>query len=265
MKVLDGLDLANQQLRNLADGSAATDAVTLQQLQAYVRGLDWKASVRAASTANVNLASPGASIDGVNLANGDRVLLKNQTAPAENGIYTFAGAAAALARTADASSQDGIQTLTAGTAVLATEGTVNADTAWVLTTDDPIVVGTTALAFAQFGGGGTPYTAGNGLQLISSQFSVVAAPGGGLTVTGSGVSLDFTKAVGKYAANIGDGAATTFTISHNLGSSDVIVSLRENSSGVISLIGVTVVDANTVRMTFPTAPAAGQYRVVVHA
>jgi hypothetical protein len=57
VKVLDGLDLANQQLKNLADGSLATDAVTLQQLQAYVRGLDWKESVRAASTANVNVAA----------------------------------------------------------------------------------------------------------------------------------------------------------------------------------------------------------------
>jgi hypothetical protein len=264
MKVLDGLDLANQQLHNLADGSGATDAVTLQQLQAYVRGLDWKESVRAASTATVTVASPGTSLDGVTLSTGDRVLLKNQSTASENGIYAFNGSASPLTRTLDASTQDGVQTLTSGMAVLVTEGTVNADTAWVLTTHDPITVGTTSLAFAQFGGSST-YTAGNGLTLSGSAFSVVAASGGGISVSGSGVSVDFTKAVGKYAASIGNASATTFTVTHSLGSTDVAVTVKDNGTGVIELIAVTVVDANNISLAFPSAPSASQYRVVVHA
>lgn len=264
MKVIDGLDLLNQQIKNLADGSASTDAVTLQQMQAFVRGLDWKESVRAASTANVNIAAPGASIDGVSFANGERVLLKDQTAPAQNGIYQFNGAASPLTRTADASSQDGVQTLTAGAAVLATEGSVNGDTAWVVSTHDPITVGTTAITYAQFGGGLT-YSNGNGLALTGTTFSVQAVAGGGITVAGGGVSIDFTKAVGKFAANLGDGTLTTFSITHNLGSADVLVTVKDNSTGVIGYLSPTVVDANHVSLTFPTAPSSNQYRVVVHA
>jgi hypothetical protein len=264
MKVLDGLDLANQQLKNLADGSLATDAVTLQQLQAYVRGLDWKESVRAASTANVNVAAPGASIDGVTLATNDRVLLKNQSTGSQNGLYQFNGSAVAMTRTLDASTQDGIQTLTAGSACLVTEGTVNADTAWVLTTNDPITVGTTSLSYAQFGGG-TTYTNGNGLDLTGTTFSVKAATGGGITVAAGGVSIDFTKAVAKYAANVGDGSTTTFTITHSLGSSDVIVGLRNIATGVISYMSPTIIDTNSLSLAFPSAPTSGQYRVVVHA
>jgi hypothetical protein len=264
VKVIDGLDLANQQLKNLADGSAATDAVTLQQLQAWVRGVDWKESARAASTANINTASPGASIDGVALAAGERVLLKNQTTGSENGLWNWNGAAAAMTRTADASTSDGIQTLTAGLAVLVTEGTVNHDTAWVLTTDDPIVVGTTALTFNQFGGGST-YTAGNGLTLTGSAFSVVAVSGGGITVAGGGISIDFTKAVAKYSANLGDGSSTTFNVTHNLGSTDVQIELKEIASKEIVFMKVVVTDANTVTLVFPSAPTSGQYRITVQA
>lgn len=262
MIVLDGLDLANQQLKNLADGSASTDAVTLQQLQAFVRGLDWKESVRAASTANVTIAAPGASIDGVALAVNDRVLLKNQTAGAENGIYVFTGPATPLTRALDASTQDGTQTMTSGMASLATEGTVNADTAWVLTTHDPILVGTTALTFAQFGGGSS-YTAGNGINVTGSTISVVAVAGGGISVTAGGIQLDLTKAVTKYAANVGDGTTTNISVTHGLGSTDVICSLKRVSDGKQVGITFTVVDANNVSMAFPTAPTVGQYRIKV--
>lgn len=264
MKVLDGLDLLNQQLKNLADGSAATDAVTMQQMQSFVRGLDWKESVRTASTANVTISSPGGSINGVTLANGDRVLLKAQTASAENGIYVFNGAASAMTRSADATVSGGVQTLTSGMAVLATEGTVNADTAWVLSTNDPLTVGTTGLNYVQFGGGNS-YTPGNGLSLVGSAFSVTAAAGGGITVAAGGVSVDFTKAVAKFAASIGDGTTTSFSVAHNLGSSDVVVTVKDTGTNVISYMSPTVTDTNHVTVSFPSAPTTGQYRIVVHA
>lgn len=264
MKVIDGLDLANQQLHSLADGSAATDGVTLQQLQAYVRGLDWKESVRTLSTANITVASPGATINGVTMAAADRVLLKDQTTASENGIYVFATSSTPLVRSSDASSSGGVQTLTSGMAVLATEGTVNSDTAWVLTTHDPIVVGTTALTFAQFGGGNS-YTGSTSILLTGSAFSVIAVAGGGISIGGSGISIDFTKAVAKYAVTVGNGSLTTIVINHALNSTDVTVSIKNTSTLELVYMGAVVTDANNVTLTFPTAPSSNLYRVVVHA
>lgn len=105
---------------------------------------DPKDAVRVASVANVNIASPGAAIDGITLANGNRVLLKNQTAPEENGIYIFNGAASAMTRATDANTDAKI---TQGLSTDVIEGTVNGRTRWLLTTADPIVLGTTGLTF----------------------------------------------------------------------------------------------------------------------
>lgn len=257
-KFLNGLDLANQQVKNLADGTAATDAVTLQQLQSYVRGLDWKASVRAASTANVTVASPGASIDGVTLVAGDRVLLKNQTTASENGIYTWSASGSALIRATDASAG----TLTAGAAVLTTEGTTNADTAWVLSTDDPITVGTTSLAFSQFGGGIT-YSAGNGLQLSGTAFSVKLPASSGLVADGTGLYVDTTLVARKFSQTIGNGSLTSIAVTHNLGTKDVQVTLRDASSDAMVGTDWTATSTNVVTLTFATAPTTNQYRVTV--
>jgi hypothetical protein len=81
---------------NLPNALLAQQPVTLAQLGNAINGLDWKDNARAASTGNVNLAAPGASLDAVTLANGDRIVLKNQTAATENGIYIWTGAAVAL-------------------------------------------------------------------------------------------------------------------------------------------------------------------------
>jgi len=262
MKVLDGLDLANQQIKNLADGSAATDAVTLQQLQAYVRGLDWKASARAASTANVTVASPGTSLDGVTLAANDRVLLKNQTTGSENGIYVWTAGASPLTRATDATTG----TLSAGAAVLVTEGTVNKDTAWVLTTDDPITVGSTTLTWAQFGGGSSPYTAGNGIDITANVISVKAVAGGGISVVAGGIQLDYTKTTAKYAVSIGDGASTSITVTHGLNTLDIIsCTIKDLSNGEIVEMKKTVATVNTITLVFPVAPTTNQYRVTVAA
>lgn len=110
------------------------------------------ADVRVASRVNINLAAPGASIDGVALNNGDRVLIQAQTTPAENGIYVFNGAASAMTRATDA---DASAEVTSGMAVYSREGTADAQGSrsirWELTTADPIVLGTTALTFADTG------------------------------------------------------------------------------------------------------------------
>ena len=257
-KILNGLDLTGQKIVNLGDGSAPSDAVTLQQLQAFVRGLSWKTAARAASTGNVSLTAPGATMDGVSLAAGDRVLLKNQTAGAENGLYTWTGAAAALTRTTDADSAAKL----VGSSVLVTEGTTNADKQFTQNTD-AVTLGTTALVWAQLGGGGVTYTDGAGLTLAGATFNV--GQGTGITVGADTVSVDFTVAVRKYAVNVGTGAATSIVVTHNLGTRDVTVAVFDNTTFEEVLPDVFHTDANTVTLVFAVAPAAGAYRAVVHA
>lgn len=145
--------LNSQKITSLADPTAAQDAVTKQYVDGLVAGLAWKDEVRAASTGNVAVASGlvnAAVLDGVTLATGDRVLLKNQTAGAENGIYVVVASGAA-SRATDADSAAEIQQ--ASTFVM--EGTTNADTAWTNSTNAPITLGTTALTFVKFAGGAT--------------------------------------------------------------------------------------------------------------
>ena len=149
--------------------------------KAYVdsvaNGLDVKASVRVATTANLaavyangagtltNSSTQAAiAIDGVSLSAQDRVLVKNQTAGAQNGFYkvTTVGTGSAnwvLTRTPDA---DAASELTAGAFTFAEEGTLNGDNGYVMSTNGAVTLGTTAITFEQFSGAGQ-ITAGNGL------------------------------------------------------------------------------------------------------
>ena len=83
-------------------GFGASSLVSKEYVDAVKVGLDFKDSVRVASTANVTVSGPGAAIDGITLSSNDRVLLKNQSTGSENGIYVFNGAASALTRATDA-------------------------------------------------------------------------------------------------------------------------------------------------------------------
>lgn len=117
---------------------------------AEINKLDNKQSVRAATTANITLAGTQI-VDGVNLVSGDRVLVKNQTAPAENGLYVVQGAG--WIRTGDADSNTDV---TPGLVVAVEEGALQGDTVWKLTTNAPIAVGTTGLTFADITTGYAP-------------------------------------------------------------------------------------------------------------
>ena len=149
-------------------GFGATSLVSKEYVDAVKVGLDFKDSVRVASTATVTVSGPGAAIDGITLSSNDRVLLKNQSTASENGIYVFNGAASALTRATDA---DSSAEVTAGLFTFVEEGTVNADSGFVLTTDGTITVGSTALAFAQFSGAGQ-IVAGDGMTKSANQLDV---------------------------------------------------------------------------------------------
>lgn len=255
--LLTGADFKNQKAINLADGTNPTDAVTKQQLDAIARGLDWKNSVRVASTTNLTLSGPQ-SIDGTSVVAGDRVLAKDQTTASTNGIYVVASGAWTRATDFDDSTE-----VTAAAAIPIETGTVNGDAVFILATDGAITVGTTSLSFTRLGGAGVSYTAGNGLTLSGASFSVTPKSGGGIVVDGTGVSIDptYSGIAKRYATNVPTSASATIT--HSLGTLDVHVAVYEVSTGLLVQPDVTLTSVNVVTLTFPTAPTSGQYRVVV--
>lgn len=260
-KFFNGIDLQNQKAVNVADPSSGTDAANKQYVDNLAAGLSWKKAVRVASTTNGTLATAyavGSSVDGVTLATGDRILLRVQTAGAENGIYTV-NATGAPTRATDADTAAELK----GATVLVTEGTVNADKAFTQTVDT-ITVDTTALVWAQFGAGQS-YTAANGLQLTANAFSVLAED---TTISVSPLGIKTSRAAigatGKYAADVGAlTAGTPLTITHGLNSLDVAVQCHLNSTGEIVDLGAIVTGVNTVTVQAASSQTASAFRIVV--
>jgi hypothetical protein len=256
------VDLNNQKITNLTDPTNPQDAANKRYVDSAVVGIDWKPSVRLATTAAITLATGlenGDTLDGVTLATGDRVLVKNQTDATENGIYVVA-ASGAPSRSSDA---DTAAEITASFAVFVEEGTVNTDSGWTLTNNGAVTVGTTELSFTQFTGLGQ-ITAGAGLTKTANTLDVIG--GDGITVNADSVVIDRAVVVTKYATNVGDGTNTSYTITHNLATRDVIVSLFDNSSPYAEVMAdVEHSTTNTITLLFSVAPTTDKYRVVVHA
>ncbi len=254
-------------LTNLGAPVAGTDGANKTYVDAAINGLSWKDNVRVASTANVVVATGTLlTIDGVVTVAGDRVLLKNQTAGAENGIYI--AATGAWTRSADATgATDLIQA-----AVFVSEGTTQSDTAWVMTTNAPITVGTTSLTWAQFGAGAV-YAAGNGLTLTANTFAVGA--GTGIVVSAGSTAVDttviatqayvttaITGMAKKFAAAL-TGTASPEVITHNLNTRDVYVSVLNGASPYTAVqVDWDATTANTVTIRYNPNLGAG-YRAVV--
>ena len=294
-KFFNGIDLTNKAIINVADPTNANDGVNKNYVDNLVQGLQWKQPVRAATTSNIANLDTGApnTLDGVTLAAGNRVLVKNQTTTSANGIYVVTtvgtGSNGVWARAADMDAASEFPNAT----VYVSEGTTQADKAFTQTANAPITVGTTAISWVEVGGG-TTYSAGNGLSLAGSTFSV-QADGGSLQVSGSGVriadaaagaglmlnsgvlnvgagtgitvgaddiSIDNSVVVRKFAA---DCAATTNpqTFTHNLGTLDVNVQIFIKSTGELVESDITATNVNSVSVDFGGAPTAAQYRVVV--
>lgn len=175
-----------------ADPSDALQAATKQYVDAVAEGLHIHASVVSATTENIDLSTGGLlTVDGVTLSDGNRVLVKDQTAPAENGIYT--ANSGAWIRADDYNTANEVQ---AGDFTFVSGGSVYEATGWVQILS-VTTLGTDSIEWQQFSGAGT-FTAGTGITLTGTQFSVdtdVIAPLASPTFTGT-VVLPSTTSIG---------------------------------------------------------------------
>lgn len=180
-----------KKLTGLADPVAAQDAATKNYVDMTVQGLDPKQSVKAASVANVAALSGTATIDGVALVAGDRVLLKDQTAPAQNGIYVVA--AGAWLRAQDASEWAELP----GAYLFVEQGTVNAEMGFLCTSNAGGTLGTTAITFVQFNGAGQ-VTAGAGLAKNGNSLDIATASSARIVVNADSIDLAAVGTAGNY-------------------------------------------------------------------
>ena len=157
-------------LSGLITPSADSDAANKKYVDDLSLGLQFKDPVRVATTINGILASAyenNDTIDGVTLVTGDRILIKNQSTPSENGIYTVNVSGAPTRATDMATSADA-----SNFAVLVEEGSSNSGTSWVVTGVDPYTVGTSDIIWTQFAGGAV-LGAGDGLEKVGNTFNVL--------------------------------------------------------------------------------------------
>jgi len=292
------VSFGSNRITSLADPENAQDAATKAYVDASRLGLDVKDSVRAATTVNVDLSNElenGDILDGVTLVTGNRVLVKNQNSSENNGIYVVQASGAAVR----AGDFDSSAEVTPGAFVFVEEGTANADSGWVVTTNGVITVGSTGISWAQFSGAGQ-ITAGDGLgktgnelyvhvddvtveifadevrvkdaginadklaagsvdlstATVTGTLPVLNGGTGGTTASTAKTNLGFMT---RYATTATWTAGENKTVTHGLGTKDVIVNVYDsNDAMVIADVVTTTTSAITVMCS-----VAGDYRVVV--
>ena len=215
------LSLNSNKITNLTDPTGDQDAATKSYVDAIKSGLDVKDSCHVATTTAGTLSTSfanGQTVDGVTLVTGDRILIKDQATGSENGIYTV-NSSGAPTRATDFDSNAEV---TSGAFTFVEEGTVNGDGGFVLTTNDPITVGTTSLTFVQFSGAGQ-ITAGTGLSKSGNTLNVnigsdVQAYDADLTAIAALSSADGNFIVGSAGGWVVESGATART---SLGLGDI--------------------------------------------
>jgi len=252
-------------ITNLLDPVNPQDASTKNYVDVNIQlstlGISSKPSVAVVATANQAALSGLPTIDGVTLSTGQRILLTGQTNAAQNGVYTVAAGAWAQV----SGDPSGGAELSPGAFWFVELGAVYASSQWRLATPTTgtITPGTTPVTITQFGQALT-YTATNGVAVNGLAFSGVVAPAGGVLAGATGFSLDPTVAARKYSTTIGDGSTLVYTITHNLGTLDVVASVRDLlTTNEIVYPTVAPASTNTVTVTWTVAPATNGYRVTV--
>ena len=214
--------------------TADLHAATKAYVDSATAGLNVHASVKAATTANINLNNEleaGDILDGVTLAHNDRVLVKNQNTASENGIYIVQPNNAPTRAT----DYDSTPEVDAGDFIYVESGTVNTKTGWVQT-ETITTVGSDPISFTQFSGAGT-YLAGTGLTITGNSFSINT----GITADLSTAQTLTNKAISGASntlSNIGNGSLTNSSIT--------IGSTSASLGGTVTTIaGLTSVTSTT--------------------
>jgi hypothetical protein len=238
------VDVGSKRITSLAEPTADSDAATKYYVDAARSGLDIKNSVKAATTGNITLSNTQ-TIDGVALSIGDRVLVKNQTDPVQNGIYLVASSS--WTRTTDA---DAPAELSPGTFVFVEQGTVNSDTGFVVTSDSVAIIGTDAINWTLFSTSGT-LIAGAGLSKNGYTLEVNVA--NGIEISSDNVQLASTVA----------GAGLTYTsgVLNVIGTADRITVNADSIDIASTYVGQsTITTLGTIATgTWQGTVIAGQY------
>lgn len=245
----------------LPDAILPQQPATLAQLNSAVEGLNWKDSVRVSTQANISLASPGATIDGITMVSGDRVLVRFQTAQPENGIYTWTGAASAMTRTLDANTSTELEQAIVTVEEGATVGSPGSS--WRQNTIN-FVLGTGNIVWSSFGTAAPPAsTSTPGIAALATQIEVNAGVVADKIVTPETLASYSGRKL-KFVANIGDGSATQFDVTHNFGTRDLSATVYRNATPWDTIeCDVERPNTNTTRFRFTSAPASNAYSVVI--
>ncbi len=250
--------LSTSKVVNLPTPTASGDAATKGYVDSAIEGLAWKDSCRVGTQANLNLASPGATIDGITMATDDRVLVRNQSTAAENGIYVWNGAATPMTRAADCSTAAELEA-----AVVTVEEGTDADTTW-RQTEVNFTLDSGSVTWSAFGTSAPSASETTaGIAEIATQGETDTGSDDARFVTPLKLATYANRKL-KYAADVGDGSATQYTVTHNLGTRDVVVMVRRNSGNYDTVeCDVEVLTTNTVRLTFASAPSSNLFRCIV--
>jgi hypothetical protein len=305
------LSLNNQRITNLASPTAATDAASKSYVDATVQGLDQKPTAQVATTAalpantyangtggigaTLTATANGAlTVDGYTPAVGDRILVKNEVAGANNGLYdvTQVGSGATPYILTRNVYMDAPAEFPGAFIPVEDAGTTNANSLWLCTNTVAPTVGTTAITFTQLNKG-TDLQPGTGITITGNTVAIsatyvgqasittlgtiatgtwqgtpVAVAYGGTGATAGAAARTNLGATGKYTATIGDGAATTITITqavHGLATNGSMqAQCFDATTGVMVYPDITINNTNgSVSFSFTSPPAANSFRIVI--
>jgi hypothetical protein len=257
-QVLSHLDFNNvSKVINSINGTADQDLATIAQLNAAIEGVKPKDPVVVSTQGNINLAAPGSSIDGISMTVGDRFLARAQTSNIQNGVYIFNGAAVAATRSLDFNAASEVN----NALVPVAQGT-DAGVTFRQTAALP-VIGTDPVTFIVFG-----TSVPDASETIKGKIEIATQ-----AETNAGVDdlraitpaklASYSGLIKKFSQDIGDGSATQFDITHNLGTDDVHIEVYDNATKETVLVDAKRQSTNVARINFNAAPTSNQFRVVI--